>query len=157
VSIPLARLAARIRNEIAELAHVLARIEEGWHRFKTTGDDYYLDSVALNLHDLYSGFERLFELIAVHIDGTKPEGENWHKALLQQMAAENPKIRPGAISDGVLRQLDVYRGFRHIVRNVYTYKFDPVKVEQLVVDIPDLFADLEAELLAFAEFLGARK
>jgi len=29
----------------------------------------YLDSAALNLHGFYSGLERLFELIARHVDG----------------------------------------------------------------------------------------
>jgi hypothetical protein len=156
MSVPLARLAARIRNEVSELSLVLARIVEGWQRFQTTTDDYYLDSVALNLHDLYSGCERLFELIAVQIDGEKPAGENWHKTLLQQIASEHPQIRPAVISDQVGAQLDIYRGFRHIVRNVYAYKFDPPKVEQLVTGLPDLFARLETELLAFADFLDAR-
>ena len=59
--------------------------------------DVYLDSVALNLHSFYSGLERLFE-IARHIDCSVPEGETWHRDLLDQMACEVADIRP-AISD----------------------------------------------------------
>jgi len=43
----------------------------------------YLDSAALNLHGFYSGLERLFELIARHVDGAIPSGETWHRDLLQ--------------------------------------------------------------------------
>ena len=46
-----------------------------------------------------------------------------------------------------------YLGFRHIVRNVYAYKLDPSKVEKLVQNAPELFAQLSAELQAFAAFL----
>ena len=45
------------------------------------------------------------------------------------------------------------RGFCHVVRNVYTFKFDPKKVEKLATEIPALFADIRPELLAFADFL----
>jgi hypothetical protein len=116
-------------------------------------DDYYLDGVALNLHGFYSGLERIFELIAVVLDGSKPRGENWHQVLLQQMATEHPGERPAVISQGTLGQLDEYRGFRHIVRNVYTFRFDPVKIESLVKKAPALFSQVQAELLAFAQFL----
>jgi hypothetical protein len=43
------------------------------------------------------------------------------------MATEIPQVRPAVISEAIYKQLDDYRGFRHDVRNVYTYKFDPAK------------------------------
>ena len=60
----LKHLAMRIRNELPEIEHTLKRATEGMKRAKHTGDDYYLDGVALNLHSFYSGIERIFELIA---------------------------------------------------------------------------------------------
>lgn len=41
----LLRAAARLRGELAELARVAARIDEGWQRAQSSADDYYLDSV----------------------------------------------------------------------------------------------------------------
>jgi hypothetical protein len=146
-------LALRIRQELVELEHVLARISEGWQRARRSDDDYYLDSVALNLHGFYSGLERIFTLIAETIDGSVPQGENWHLLLLQQMTKEIPRVRPAVISDAVGERLNEYRGFRHVVRNVYTYRFDPAKVEKLVLEAPALFAQLNSELSAFANFL----
>jgi hypothetical protein len=149
----LTRLAGRIRHELDQLELVLTRIEEGWQRAHRSDDDYYLDGVALNLHGFYSGLERIFSLIAETIDGSIPQGENWHLLLLQQMTAEIPDVRPAVISGLVSQDLNEYRGFRHIVRNVYTYHFDPVKIEKLVDKVPNLFVQLKLELSAFADFL----
>jgi hypothetical protein len=152
----LGQLAGRIRDELVEIERVRRRIETGWQRVQQSADDYYLDGVALNLHGFYSGLERIFELIATHVDGRLPTGENWHQMLLHQMATEISGVRPAVISELTHVQLDEYRGFRHIVRNVYTFKFEPGKVQKLVDNLPVLFSRVQAELLAFAQFLEER-
>ena len=152
----LLRLAERIRDELADLDRLVERAQDGWRRAQQSGDDFYLDSVALNLHGFYAGLERLFELIATVIDGALSRDANWHQVLLQQMAAEVPCVRPAVISEETRNALDEYRGFRHIVRHVYTFKFDPVKVQRLVKEAPAVFAQARAELLAFADFLEQR-
>lgn len=149
----LEKLAERIRQELGEISRVVTRTSEGWERARRSNDDYYLDSVALNLHGFYSGFERLFTQIAEVVEGDLPHGESWHQLLLRRMMTEVPMIRPAVISKETGAKLDDYRGFRHVVRNVYAYKFDPDKLEKLVRSVPDLFAQLKAELLAFAAFL----
>ena len=149
----LKHLSMRIRNELSEIEHTLKRATEGVKRAKQTGDDYYLDGVALNLHSFYSRIERIFELIAANVDDMLPEGENWHQTLLKQMAEEMTEVRPAVISDSVRVGFDEYRGFRHVVRNVYTYKFDPARIEKLTERAGPLFTRLLAELLAFADFL----
>jgi len=149
----LIQLADRIRNELVELEEVLRRIKEGWNHATRSTDDHYLDSVALNLHGFYSGLERIFELIATVVDGAKPRGENWHQELLEQMAGDVSEVRPAVISDSSVSCLNDYRGFRHIVRNVYTFKFDPVKIQKLVDDVPEVFSQVQVELVAFADFL----
>ena len=149
----LAHVANRIRSELGELEEVVRRVEEGWKRAEGSGDDYYLDGVALNLHGLYSGLERIFEVIALNVDGRKPEGENWHQELLRQMSTEILEMRPAVISESCYEALNEYRGFRHVVRNIYTYIFDRVKMRKLVEKTPGLFSQVRAELLAFADFL----
>jgi hypothetical protein len=83
-------LRERIRDELADLERLVSRAVEAWRRAQQSGDDYYLDSVALNLHGLYAGLERLFELIATVVDNSVPQGMNWHQLLLEQMAGEIP-------------------------------------------------------------------
>ena len=150
-------LATRIRNELPEIEHTLKRATKGVRRAKQTGDDYYLDGVALNLHSFYSGIERIFELIAANVDDMIPKGKNWHQVLLMQMAKEIDEVRPAVISYSVRLDLDEYRGFRHIVRNIYTYKFDTARIEKLTEKALPMLTLLRAELLAFVEFLEAYK
>ena len=153
----LGRLAMRIRDEIEELERVTARVAEGWQRALGSADNYYLDGVALNLHGFYGGLERIFELIATVIDDTKPRGENWHQALLRQMSVEIPGVRPAVISQSTYQHLGDYRGFRHVVRNVYSYNFEIAKLQRLVMNLPPTLAQVRAELLAFASFLERQR
>jgi hypothetical protein len=67
--------------------------------------------------------------VAETTDGNLPRGENWHLVLLEQMMTEVPKVRPAVIN------------------------LDPAKVEKLVSSAPELFAQIKAELRAFARFL----
>lgn len=150
---PLSQLAVRIRSELKDVARVLQRVEEGWERARRSSDDYYLDGVALNLHGFYGGLERLFERIAVTVDDARPIGENWHQILLQQMAEEISGVRPAVISESTLAKLDAYRSFRHVARNIYTFHLDPAKLKDLVIQAPDCFAQVQTELLAFADLL----
>jgi hypothetical protein len=105
----LMHLALRIRDELLELERVSQRVTEGWNRTLRNADDYYLDGVALNLHGCYGGLERIFELIAAVVDRAKPRDENWHQALLAQMAREFPGVRPAVISQITFERLDEYR------------------------------------------------
>ena len=82
-----------------------------------------------------------------------PQGENWHLKLLDQMTADLPPVRPAVISTSVGNSLQDFRGFRHVVRNVYAYRFEASKIENLVTSAPHVFSQLKAELLAFASFL----
>lgn len=139
--------------QLQDMEEVLDRIEEGWKRAENADDSYYLDGVALNLHGFYSGLERILELIAVNVDGWEPTGQNWHQELLKRMSEEVQGLRPAVISDWSYSTLNEYRGFRHIVRNIYSYNFDPPKIKKLVVGAEKLFRKVRAELLAFADFI----
>jgi hypothetical protein len=147
------QLAARIRQELDDIDYTIKRAALGLEKAKNNNDDLYLDGIALNLHGFYSGIERLMKKIAVSVDGHLPQGANWHQTLLFQMAQEKPHVRPAVISEGVRQAMDEYRGFRHTVRNVYSYKFDPSRLERLTVNAPKLFLQLKQELSAFSDFL----
>jgi hypothetical protein len=146
-------LSAMIHDEISELTRVVDRAQHGWEKAKTQNDDYYLDGVALNLHDFYSGLERIFEKIASIIDESVPSGSNWHQELIRQMGVEVSGVRPAVISSDLREALEEYRGFRHIVRNVYTYHLNPEKMERLVLILNDTLSKAVQELSAFAKFL----
>lgn len=150
-------LVERIRGEVLDLEQVADRALQGWSMVqRAPAEQYaYVDSVALNLHSFYSGLERLFELIARHVDGRLPEGETWHRDLLGQMTQDLPDRRPAVISQESAARIDAFRRFRHVVRSAYTIDLIPEKMEGLMDALPGLWSKLQAELLAFADYLEA--
>ncbi len=114
-------LSSRILRELGDIKVVVKRAIDGFDSAKRNQDDLYLDAVALNLHAFYSATERVFEKIANDIDDSVPTGANWHRELLDQMVLEIEGIRPAVLSAELKEELEDYRGFRHVVRNVYTF------------------------------------
>lgn len=80
--------AERIHNELTQIERVISNTIADWNKFATTGDDAFLKAVAFDLHGFYTGLENIFNSIADTIDDHVPQGENWHKAVLSQMAQE---------------------------------------------------------------------
>lgn len=148
-------LVERIRGEVPDLERLVHRALQAWSQAqRESGDrDFFLDSVALNLHGFYSGVERIFELIARHVDRKLPDSETWHRDLLLQMSQEMEDVRPALIGEDGAIALDEFRRFRHLVRNVYTTNLVPDKLVGLMSALSGLWRKLKAELLAFAEFL----
>jgi hypothetical protein len=145
----------RIRQELADLEPVVERAERAIRAacHRPEDQDLYIDSAALNLHDFYAGLERIFHQIATTIDGNLPTGREWHRDLLQQMQTDLPDLRPPVLSNEAGQALDEFLRFRHVVRNIYAFQFDPKSVERLVQLMSPAFHQAQTELLAFAEFL----
>jgi len=146
-------LAGRIRQSLPDLRRLVARAELLMGKAQQSGDSDYLDGVALNLHSFYTGVERVFEDIARTLDQTVPTGPARHQALLLQMSAEVSTVRPPVIRPETRHCLDEYRGFRHIVRNVYTFNLRPGRLQELVAGLGECFAVVEEDLLALCRFL----
>jgi len=147
------KLLKRIYIELDEIEKLINRIHIGLQKAKQHSDDYYIDSVALNIHGFYSGIERILTIIAENIDDNVPSGKDWHASLIDQMTKEIVKIRPAIISEELAKQLNEYRGFRHIVRKVYSYNFKPENIEQLVTNIKPVFNNFKLHINAFNDFL----
>lgn len=148
-------VADRIRQELTDLERVVERAERAVtvaHQ-RLEDQDLYIDAAALNLHDFYAGLERIFQQIATTIDGRLPAGQEWHRQLLQQMQADFSDLRPPILSAEAAQALDEFLRFRHVVRNIYAFQFDPERVARLVRLMPSAFHHAQTELLAFAEFL----
>ena len=148
-------LATRIHKELVDLERVVSRAEGAIiaARKRIQDQDFYIDSAALSLHDIYAGLERVFQQIATTVDNSVPSGKEWHRDLLRQMNVEIPYLRPTVLSDDTEGALDEFLRFRHVVRNVYAYSFDPEQIERLVKLVRPVFAQVQGELLVFAHFL----
>ena len=108
-------VARRIRLELAELEKTVNRAERAMIAAQSDveNQDLFLDSAALNLHDFYTGLERIFFQIATIVDNSMPSGRHWHRDLLNQMGIAISQLRPRVLSAETIQALDEYRRFRH--------------------------------------------
>ena len=148
-------LAGRIRKELDDLQRLSLRANRAMEaaRNQPKDLDLYIDSAALNLHDIYSGVERILKQIAATVDGNLPASPEWHRDLLEQMGLDLPQVRPPVLSNESIINLDEYLRFRHVVRNVYTFSLDPERVGRLVKELGPVYDQLRQELFMFAQFL----
>jgi hypothetical protein len=148
-------LTSKIDEELLEIGKLAERALKAWDLACGKNDDLYLDSVALNLHGFYTGIEKIFEMIAKNIDGSVPVEDSWHMELLKQMAMEIQQLRPRVIRKETLSLLNDYRGFRHIVRNIYTYHISIGKLAPLMEELPRTLSLLNEDLHEITSLLIA--
>jgi hypothetical protein len=146
-------LAGRIREELADLERIVSRAEALAAKARQSGGNDYLDGVALSLHRCYTAVGHIFEAIARELDASVPSGPDWHRDLVVQMSAELPGIRTPVIRSETRHCLDEYRGFRHIVRNVYSFNLRPSRVTELLDGWPTCHAAVTHDLEEFCTFL----
>lgn len=72
---------------------------------------------------------------------------------LVQAGLELRAIRPRILSDDSVDALKRYLAFRHRFRDLYLYELHVEPVVPLTEDAPAVWADVRAELSAFAEVL----
>ncbi|MEN9222909.1 MAG: hypothetical protein Q6M04_10775 [Thermostichus sp. BF3_bins_97] len=112
----------------------------------------FYESLALKLHNFYTGCERIFRLVATEMNGGLPSGADWHKRLLDRMSSER-QGRPALVSASTAAELQEFLGFRHGVRSVYGYELDPERISQLLSRYPAVWRALEQDLLQFGAWL----
>lgn len=146
-------LAGRINVALEDLTRVVSRTEQLAAKAQQTGDDGYWDAVALNLHGFYAGTEHILEDIARTVDESLPDGAGWHQDLLLQMSAEVQAVRPPVLSRATRYCLDEYRGFRHVVRNVYTFNLNSTRLAALCDGLRSCLEITARDLSNFSSFL----
>lgn len=112
-----------------------------------------VSAVAVMLHGFYNGIENLFKRIAVELDGGTPQGDEWHRRLLDAMASPTP-TRSAVISQALRSQLREYLDFRHFFRHAYAFQFRWEKMTPLVEGCVRTLKDLEAALEEFLQSQG---
>jgi hypothetical protein len=75
------------------------------------------------IHSFYNGVEGIFKRIADLLDRQRPRGAQWHRELLDLMAAPAQR-RPAVISAQLRDTLEEYLRFRHRFRHSYSFDLD---------------------------------
>jgi trans-2-enoyl-CoA reductase len=122
-----------INNELLRMEQLEKEIKETYEKIPQYPEliTMLYESLALKLHNFYTGCERIFQIIAEELNGGKPSSFDWHRRLLERMANEQVD-RPCIITKNTAKQLKDYLGFRHIVRNIYGFELDTNRLEILI-------------------------
>ena len=96
-----------------------------------------VDSLAYQLHNLYSAFEQLFEEVARFFENRIDEAR-YHADLIRRMRLEIRGIRPALLCESTASDLDELRRFRHLFRHAYATDLDPTKVAKLAARVPGI-------------------
>ena len=138
--------AAQVRAQLLEIATLYDRIDER----KRVPGPAGLDSLARQLHNLYSATEGLFKIVAEACENHADADAGYHTSLLRRMHVTVPGVRPAAVSDDALPLLDNLRRFRHVVRHAYSAEIDERQLRIVLEDArslrPLLWRDVEALL-----------
>jgi hypothetical protein len=104
------------------------------------------------VHSFYMGIERIFDLIAVSIDGKSKHGFKTHVFMLDSMMAANER-RMAVISQNFYDTLIDYLNFRHLFRHAYDFTLKWERMDHLVFNMRLTLAQLELELASFINSL----
>lgn len=144
------------RGKLTQLVTSLQGLLPLWDQ--PTGQAERVDAAALRLQSFYTGVERCFTQIVRVFNGGPPQGQDWHRRLLERMALESEQ-RPALLDPQTCDGLAELLRFRHVVRHLYAYELRPDQVKRLLVQATGLWPRLEGQLLGFEawlrELLGA--
>jgi uncharacterized protein YutE (UPF0331/DUF86 family) len=112
-----------------------------------------LESLSYQLHNLYSAFEELFEIVAKTFENHVADEGGYHIGLLRRMNVAVEGVRPAFVPDGLLPKFDSLRSFRHFFRHAYGTEMDRRKVRPVLEDANELRTRYPEMIAAFLEAL----
>lgn len=138
------RLRAEIRSDRKALSRWLDDLAA--LRLHSDSDQGTLAQAAWALHHAYSGIEAILERTMRAIEGSLPEGRDFHKEILDAAALTIEGVREPLLSQTTVTALHELRAFRHFVRHAYAVELDPERLGDLQQRAAALRPDLEQDL-----------
>ena len=102
-----------------------------------------LAGVAALLHNFYNGVENILKQIFISQKISVPDGQSWHKDLLEKAAKEE------IISDECKILFGQYLAFRHFFSHTYALDLYPEKMEPLVENCQILYSIFKNDISKF--------
>ncbi len=145
------RLRAEVQSDRVAVARWLDELAD--LELDSDSDRGTLAQAAWCLHHAYSGIEAILERTMRTIEGSLPEGPDFHKELLDASALAIGGIRKPLLSERTVVALHDLRGFRHFVRHAYAVKLEPDRLADLQRRTAALRGDLDDDLDALDDWL----
>lgn len=146
-----------VENEIKFISIEIETLKRKKQRIQEEKDpeniDSHIKAIALTIHSIYSGYEKIIEMLIKGLDGDLPAAIEYHSALLKRATYEVPDIRPAIISEETFIILNALRAYRHKLRRIYTYLISHKKILNMTEDTIRSFNLFEKDWGVFKEFI----
>jgi len=142
-----------IEVELENLERLVCEMKELINKVKDKPDFIITRAAGSILHDFYSGAEKMFERIALNIDNSMPQDEDWHVKLLLQMTQTMAGKRNAVIDSELMQNLKVYLRFRHLFRNIYGFELKWSRIKPLCLALSAVYTELRANVEKFLDKL----
>lgn len=146
-----------VENELKFISREIEALKRKKQRVEEEKDpeniDSHIKAIALTIHSIYSGYEKVIEMLVKGLDGDVPTASEYHSALLKRATYEVPDVRPPLISEETFHILNALRAYRHKLRRIYTYLISPKKVINLTEDAIRSFEVFEKDWRIFKQFI----
>ncbi len=148
---------ARIRRVRRDLASDIASMQEHYevlqkHRDPSDcADDCAVLAVAI--HHYYTALEGALERSIRFLDGSLPEGPDWHRSLLAEASRPLPDARPAILSGEHTDELEHLLRFRHFFRHAYAVSLDGRKLARNAERVAKVHAGVTRDLEKVREML----
>lgn len=140
--------------EIKRIEKLIKKYEPLLEKVKKEAPSFSeLGSLAMLLHSFYNGLENIFVRIAKNIDKKMPEGEFWHKELLEQMSKKTKTRQYVVLRKETCEDLKEYLGFRHFSRHAYAFDLEWELMKDLIERINLIKEIVLGEIKLFIEKL----
>lgn len=147
-------LASDIELELVKLTRLEQDISDAKEKSRQNPQlsNLIYESIALKFHNFYTGCEHIFSLVSTDLNGGVPKGPDWHVRLLKRMSSVHEE-RKAVISSGTANLLNEFLGFRHVIRNIYSFDLDIERIDKLLSKYPDTWAQVEHDVSDFVTWL----
>lgn len=147
-------VAADIESELIKLEKLSNEVEAVRQALSedVANAEWLRESLALKLHNFYTGCERIFQIIATEMNGGLPAGNDWHLRLLDRMSQKRDR-RIAVIQPDTARRLKAFLGFRHVVRHIYGSDIDPIRLTQLAEEYTSAHESFVEDARHFIQWL----
>lgn len=146
-------LRADIRRELSSIDRLAAQTEQLLARIPDRPSFVEVRAAGSLLHDFYTGAEKIFQRIALEMEGGLPAGAEWHSELLARMATPVEDRRPAVISEELKDQFGEALRFRHLFRYMYGFQLRWDRCHALLSDLPGIRREFERQLHIFLDLL----
>jgi len=150
---PFLGLRQQLEDEQAALERTVIALNAALSQVGQVPEDFAVRTLASYINDFYRRCERMSERVAVALDGGLPQGVDWHRALLRQVAGAQPGGRPALWAGELLLDLDEYRKFRHLIHHKYGDELRPDYVLELAELAPTMLVKIQQAIAVFTQWL----